>query len=309
MNAETIIARPRKPWLRRLAEELFALIVALVLIALVGLIVLDTAPGHRFLVDRINKIETATGLRIGVARIEGSIFGKTRLRGVTVADPQGVFATSPEIELDWAPLAWMYNSLHIERLEADKVRIERLPKLRPSGRTGPILPGFDIEIGKLEIHRLEVARAVSGRERVGSVSGAATIRAGRAMVDLRFALLDGDRLVVRLDAEPDGDRFVLDVRAIAPGDGLLAALAGTRRPIDLAIDGTGSWTRWRGRGQLLLGGRPTGDLALAADRGRFRLSGTIAPAPFLKGKLQRLTAPRVRVTGAATLANRILDGK
>ena len=102
------------------------------------------------------------------------IFGETRLRGVTVSDPDGLFLTSPEIELDWAPFAWLYNSLHIDRLEADKVRLHRLPKLKPTGRTGPILPGFDIEIGKLELHRLEVAKAVGGRERVGSVSGAAT---------------------------------------------------------------------------------------------------------------------------------------
>ena len=174
-----------------------------------------------------------------------------------VSDPQGVFLTSPEIELDWAPLAWLYNDLHIDRIEADKVRLERLPRLRP-GRGGPLLPGFDIEIGKLAIHRFEVAQAVSGRERVGSVAGAATIRAGRAMVDLRLALLDGDRMALKLDAEPDADRFDLDVRALAPADGLLAALTGVKRPIDLTIEGAGSWTRWRGTRELLLSGRSTG---------------------------------------------------
>ncbi|MDQ3077456.1 MAG: translocation/assembly module TamB, partial [Pseudomonadota bacterium] len=156
MNAETVIARPRRSWARRLASELAALLMALVLLAAIGLVILDTAPGHRFLVDRINKIETATGLRIGIARIEGSIFGETRLRGLTLSDPDGVFLTSPDIQLDWAPLAWLYNSLHIDRIEADRVRLLRLPKLRPSGRDAPILPGFDIEIGKLEVRRFEV---------------------------------------------------------------------------------------------------------------------------------------------------------
>ncbi|MDQ3143280.1 MAG: translocation/assembly module TamB domain-containing protein, partial [Pseudomonadota bacterium] len=132
---------------------------------------------------------------------------------------------------------------------------------------------------------------------------------GRAMVDLRLALLDGDRMVVRLDAEPDRDRFDLDVRAVAPGDGLLAALTGVERPIDLAVQGEGSWTRWRGSARLLLSGRPTGALALAADRGRYRLSGALAPAPFLKGRLRALTAPTVRVNGAATFEERILDGE
>ena len=308
MNAETIIVRQRRSWPRRLASELAALILALVLIAGVGLIVLDSAPGHRFIVDRIAGIETATGLKVNIARIDGSIFGKTRLRGVRVSDPQGVFLTSPEIALDWAPLAWLYNDLHIDRIEADKVRLERLPRLRP-GRGGPLLPGFDIEVGKLAIHRLEVAQAVSGRERVGSVNGAATIRAGRAMVELRAALLDGDRVAIKLDAEPDADRFDLDLRAIAPGDGLLAALTGVKRPIDLKVEGAGSWTRWRGSANLLLSGRSTGKLALGADRGRYRLSGTLAPAPFLTGRLQRLTSPSIRVEGEGTLNDRILDGR
>ncbi len=67
MNAETIIVRQRRSWPRRLASELAALILALVLIAGVGVVLLDSGPGHRFLVDRIGKIETATGLRIQIA--------------------------------------------------------------------------------------------------------------------------------------------------------------------------------------------------------------------------------------------------
>jgi translocation and assembly module TamB len=172
-----------------------------------------------------------------------------------------------------------------------------------------LLPGFDIEIGKLAIHRLEVAQAVSGRARVGSVNGAATVRAGRAMVDLRLALLDGDRMVVKLDAEPDANRFDLDVRAIAPADGLLATLTGVKRPIDLTIEGAGTWARWRGTAQLILSGRSTGQLALGADGGRYSLSGRLVPAPFLKGRLQRLTSPSITVAGNGMLKDRILDGQ
>ncbi len=308
MNAETIIVRRRRSWPVRLARELAALILALVLLAGLGVLILDSAPGHRFIVDRLAGIETATGLRIRVARIDGSIFGKTRLRGVAVADPQGVFLTSPEIELDWAPLAWLYNDLHIDRIEAAKLRLERLPRLRP-GRGGPLLPRFDIEIAKLAVHRFEVARAVSGRERTGSIHGAATLRAGRAMIDLRAGLFDGDRVALLLDAEPDANRFELGLRALAPADGLLAALSGIKRPIDLAIDGQGTWRQWRGNGRLSLSGRSSGTLALAADSGRYRLSGTLVPAPFLKGRLQRLTSPSIKVEGEGTLEDRILDGR
>ncbi|HEU5285233.1 MAG TPA: translocation/assembly module TamB, partial [Sphingomicrobium sp.] len=159
LPAETTVRRERRlrsDWPRRLAQELLALVVSLLILLAAGLVLLDTAPGHRFIVDRIARIETASGLNIRIGRIDGSVFGKSKLKNVTVSDTRGVFLTSGEIELDWAPGAWLYNSLHIDRLYARQVRLTRLPKLRPTGRKGPILPGFDIHIGELVIDRLEL---------------------------------------------------------------------------------------------------------------------------------------------------------
>ncbi|HET9335763.1 MAG TPA: translocation/assembly module TamB domain-containing protein [Sphingomicrobium sp.] len=308
-GSEKIVASYRRHWGQRLVTELLVLLLVLLALIVAGLVVLDTGPGHRFIVDRLAQMETATGLRIRVARIEGSIYGEARLKGVAVADPQGTFLTSPEITIDWAPGAWLYNNLHIDRLESPLVRLERLPKLRKTGRKGPILPEFDIHIGQLKIDRLELARGVTGAARTGSLSGEAEIRAGRAMVGLRLAMLDGDRIVARLDAEPDRDRFDLDVRAIAPRDGLIPAITGIRRPIDLTIGGDGSWTRWRGSARLIVERRVAANLVLATDSGRYRLSGVLSPSPFLKGRLQRLTAPQIRVRGDATFRDRVLDGQ
>src|SRR5689334_184263 len=89
--------RPRPDWPRRLARELLVLLAGLAFLLSIGLILLDTAPGHRFIVDRIGQIETASGLRFRIGRIEGSIFSESRLKNVAVADAQGVFLTSPEI--------------------------------------------------------------------------------------------------------------------------------------------------------------------------------------------------------------------
>ncbi|HEU4705055.1 MAG TPA: translocation/assembly module TamB domain-containing protein [Sphingomicrobium sp.] len=302
--------RLRSDWPRRLAQELLALFVSLLILLAAGLVLLDTAPGHRFIVDRIARIETASGLNIRIGRIDGSVFGQSKLRNVTVSDTRGIFLTSPEIELDWAPGAWLYNALHIDRLHARRVRLDRVPKLRPSGRKGPILPGFDIHIGELAIDRLELGPAVTGQARSGRVRGKADVRAGRAMVELGVAIDGGgDRIALSLDAEPDRDRFDVDLRAKSPANGLLPALAGSRRSIDLMVGGDGSWSRWRGRAALDLSGRPAARLALGADSGRYRLAGEIAAAQFLKGKLQRLTAPVVQVRGDGRLEDRLLDGR
>jgi len=302
--------RLRPDWRRRLLNELFALFVAMLFLLAGLLVLLDSAPGHRWIVDRIGGLETASGLRIRIGRIDGSIFGKSQLRNVTVSDGRGVFLTSPNIKLDWTPGAWLDNKLYVDSLTAERVALIRLPRLRPSTRKGPILPGFDIHIGELRIYRLDIGAQVGGERRSGSVRGKADVRSGRALVELQAVVNNGgDRIAFHLDAEPDRDKFDIAARVIAPDDGLVPAMIGIRRSIDLSIGGKGSWTRWRGSVALDLSARPTARLALGVDRGRYRLQGQWAPAQFLKGKLQRLTAPLVTIRGDATLKDRQLDGQ
>src|SRR5262249_29777268 len=150
-----------------------------------------------------------SGLRFHIGRIDGSIFGKSQLRNVAMSDQGGVFLTSPEIELDWSPGAWLYNSLHIDSLTAERLTLVRLPKLKPSKKKGPILPKFDIHIGELRIDRLDIAPQAGGQARSGSLSGRADIRSGRALIDLNALVSSGDKLIFHLDSEPDGDRFEL----------------------------------------------------------------------------------------------------
>src|SRR3954467_466851 len=202
--------RLRRDWKWRLLNELFAAFVALLFLLGGALVLLDSAPGHRFIVDRIARLETASGLNIRIGRIDGSIFGKSQLRNVTVADQRGVFLTSPNIKLDWAPGAWLYNKLSIDSLTAERVTLVRLPKLRPSTKKGPILPGFDVHVGELRIDRLDIGREVGGTPRSGSLRGKADIHSGRALVELAALITNGgDRIVFHLDAEPDRDKFEL----------------------------------------------------------------------------------------------------
>lgn len=302
--------RIRRDWRRRLAIEFGAFLLAIIALSTIGLVLLDTAPGHRFIVDRISQIETASGLRFRIGRIEGSIFGETRLKSVAVLDRRGVFLTSPEIDVDWSPGAWLYNALHFDSISARRVTLLRKPQLKATGRRGPILPKFDIYIGELSIDRLELAPAVTGVARSGRVHGRADIRSGRALIDLQVVMdRGGDRLSVKLDAEPDGDRFDLEARVASPANGLVPALVGSKRSIGLLITGDGTWKAWRGIAALDMSGRPTGRLQLTANQGRYGLSGVLAPAPFLKGRLNRLTSPTVKVSGSATLKDNILDGK
>jgi translocation and assembly module TamB len=301
--------RLKPNWPRRLLRELLALLLGLAFLLAIGLAILDTAPGHRWVVDRIAGIETSSGLRFRIGRIDGSLFGETKLKNVAILDQHGTFLTSPEIDLDWTPGAWLYNKLYIERLHADRATLLRLPKLKPSTKKKPILPGFDIHIGKLSIDRLEIGKAVAGTPRIGRLEGSADVRSGQALVKLNAAIDGSDRLLLNLDAEPDGNRFDLELRAHSIAGGVIPALLGSKRSLDAVITGDGSWSRWNGRGGLNLSGRPTARLRLTATDGRFSLSGAMNPSQFLRGRQMRMTAPVVRVTGSASLRDRILDGQ
>ena len=296
--------RPPRRWWRRLLGA----VIALVLIVVAGGALLDTGIGHRFVADRIAALHPANGLRFSVGRIEGSLYGRAVLIDVRVRDSHGLILAAPRAELAWRPLAWLDNRLSIQSLHIPLARLAKLPQLTPTGRHRPILPGFDIYVGRLDVDRLIVDKGVTGVPRHGNLQGRADVRSGRAIVDLAANVEGSDRLALHLDAEPDRDRFDVDVHARGAAKSVLAQLTGLPGPLSLDIAGDGRWTAWAGRAQASAGKAAILDLALANASGHYTLSGTVTPASITHGKLQRLTSPRVLVNGAATLANRKLDG-
>ncbi|MET0372398.1 MAG: translocation/assembly module TamB domain-containing protein [Sphingobium sp.] len=301
----------RRAWDGRWQRWLLAGVVSLVLILASAVAWLDTEGGHRFLVSRLERVQPASGLRIHVDRIDGSIYRKAVLRGLTLSDPRGRFFDAPEAQLDWWPFAWVSNRLDIDRLSVPVARLHRLPKLNPSQRAGPILPGFDIRMMQFSVGRLDIAPAVAGRAQRATISGDADIRGGRAIIDLSAKVLDGeDALLVALDSRPDDDRFDLEVTLNAPQGGVLAAMAGIRQDGNLRIAGKGSWTRWDGRLAATLDGKPAAGLVLAVRSGAYSANGTIEQAALGRSALVgRLAAPRVSVRASGTLKDRVIDGK
>ncbi len=281
---------------------------SLALFAAALVVVLDTGPGRRFISDQVQRVALGSGLGISIGRIEGSIYGRMTLRDVRLSDPQGVFAESPSLTIDWRPAAWLANRLQINDFSSPLIRLHRFPKLRPTGRKGPILPSFDIRVGKLRIDRLWLGPKIAGRPHTAIVIGEADVRSGRALVKLATRLRGGgDRAAFILDAEPDRDRFDLEAALFAPGNGVIGRIFGLKQPLDVRIAGDGSWRNWNGRATARSGALNLLNLTLAMSNGQFELSGNAAPSPLLSGKLQRLTSPRVLITATAKLEDRHLD--
>lgn len=280
----------------------------LVAILATALAIVDTSIGHRWVADRIGTIRTETGLRFTVGRIDGSLYSDMRLVDLRVYDLDGLLVQVPVALLDWRPWKWTQGTLDIRRVEAPLAMLYHVPRTRRTGRQGPILPDFDIRIDRLTLQKLILARPVLGRARVARVEGRADIHDGRALVTLDGGVAGTDRLRLKLDAQPDRDRFDLAVSARGRRDGVLARMVGVRAPVALTVDGEGRWSRWTGRAQGTVGTANAVDLSLSAQSGRYALSGYVAPSLVLRGRLQRLTGPRVIVAGQGDFADRRLNG-
>ncbi|WP_265529333.1 translocation/assembly module TamB domain-containing protein [Sphingomicrobium marinum] len=299
----------KKPWWKRLLKELAVLLVLLAGLVALVLIGINTSPGKRFLADQINGYTLPSGISVKIGRIEGSIYDEAVLKNVEVHDLEGAFLTSPEIRLDWAPFAWLYNTLHIDEVTAETLTLERLPVTRPSEDDGPLLPGFDIYIGALEVEQLVIGEAVTGARQVGSVRGSADIRSGIAKVDLQAALDGGDRLALRLDSEPDADKLDLGARVVSPESGVIAKMLGLPDAAELTVTGEGSWAEWDGEAKATLGEVQLADLDLMARDGTYTIAGTLRPARLVQGTLRELLAGTQTVRATGTFEERVANGE
>jgi translocation and assembly module TamB len=303
LTEETAVVRRRSRW-RYAALLPLALLLAMV----VGILAIDTDAGHRFLIDRIERLQTRTGLKIRIGRIDGSVYGQATLKDVRLYDPKGLFLSVPEAQLSWSPWRWTVNKLDIDRLTAAQATLHKLPQLRPTGRPFT-LPDFDIRIGQLGIGRMRLLQGVVGPERTGSLSAQADVRRGRAMVRGVLATSAGDRLRLVLDAEPRRKRFALGGELDAPTGGLLVRLMDTDKPVTARINGRGDYARWDGTVQVQAARVRTTDLKLSVREGAYLLTGNLTLESVARGRLQRLSAPRIAVDGQGRLERGVLAGR
>lgn len=300
--------RPPKPRLRpgKLALQVLATLGALLVIAA---LLLNSPIGHRLIADRIAAWAPASGLRVEVGRIEGSLLGQSTLHDVTFADPQGVFLRVPEIDLDWRPLNWFASGLDVRQLVARRGVLLRAPRLRSSGKQGQLLPDFDIRVDRLELERFTVARGMLGAERRIGLVASADIRDGVVRLNVDGRLGGQDRLRALIDAVPDAKRFDLVIDVAAPRGGLLAGLAGAQQDMRLRVAGKGNWTLWRGGLLAEQGGQRLAAFTLANRSGFYAALGQVRPDGLIGGIARRAMGDVLSLGAAGTFRANVLNGR
>jgi translocation and assembly module TamB len=271
---------------------------------------LHTPQGRDMLLGEIAAYAPASGLSVEVGDIEGSILWSATLTDVKVRDADGtLFAEVPRVELGWRPWKWFFTGLDVRHLVLSDGTLHAVPRLVPGDPEAPLLPDFDIYVGRLVIEDLTVAPGVlDGEQRVVQFRGEVDIRNGRARINARGELGGADRLALLLDAEPDADRFDIELDWNAPAGGFLATMAGASEDLALRITGDGGWSDWQGRLIARQGGAPLADARLTARSGQYRLAGNAFPGDLVEGLTARALGREVRFTAEGRLSNAVVDG-
>ena len=290
-----------------------AIAIGVLIAALVALLLfLNTAAGKRFISDQLADYTTASGINIRVGRIEGSIYSRFTLKRLEVRDQRGIFLDSPSITIDWRPFAYIRSKIDLHEVTSGLVTLRRLPVLKPTPTdpNAPTIPDIDLALGRLRIDRFVVEPAVDGKRHIVRIAGTAGIADRRAQIDADAAAIrapgvaGGDRVRLKLDAMPDANRLLVDLKVNAPAGGLVDSYAKLGKASTLSIDGRGDWKAWNGKLTGTLGGAALADVGLTGRNGTFRARGTLAPGLALTGPAARLVEPRLVIDATAALEER-----
>ncbi|CAN5190827.1 translocation/assembly module TamB domain-containing protein [soil metagenome] len=307
---DTSVAAPqpekRRFPVRKVALGIGAVLIGLVLLIGLLLLGLNTSPGKRFLVSQIQALKLESGMAIDMGRIDGSIYGDMVIHDLILRDTKGVFAVSPEVRVTWSPFQYLRSHIDVRSVTSPLIVVARTPVFNetPTDPNAPLLPDLDIDIDRLKIDKLILARGVAGARRIASIDAATHIADGRAQITADARADSGDRLRASLDAVPSENRLSMAGTLNAPAGGLVASMAGLTEALTVRLDGKGSWQAWKG--QLLATSRKgnIANIALDARNGTFAAKGPLQPGLIMEGPVQRLTSPALALDMTATLAER-----
>ncbi|WP_326915059.1 translocation/assembly module TamB domain-containing protein [Sphingopyxis chilensis] len=292
-------------------------LLGLILVFALFLIGLNSDAGRRFVVTQIEKYEFENGMKIGIGRLDGSLYGRMIIRDFTLSDPTGVFLRSPELRVDWRPVRYLANHVDIRSATAKTLVMEKIPAFKPVPDTGePLLPDLDIDVGRLRVDRFVFEPAAAGERQVATLSGKVAIADRRAQVSANAETISGgggqgDTLKLVLDAVPERNRLAMTLDVTAPQGGVLAAMGGFKEPMTAKLAGRGDWKVWNGNLTANLGAAPLARVALTARDGTFAAKGTAQASRLLTGPAAELLGTETAIDLTARLQERkaAVDGR
>ena len=287
-------------------------LLGIVLLFALFLVGLNSDAGRRFVVTQIEKYEFENGMKIGIGRLDGSLYGRMVIRDFTLSDPKGVFLASPEVRVDWRPIRYLANHVDVRSATAATMTMRKLPEFKVVPDTGePLLPDLDIDVGTLRVDRFIFEAPVAGERQEAKIAGKIAIADRRAQVTANAetigAKAKGDTLKLLLDAVPDENRLAVTLDVNAPQGGVLAAMGGFKEPLTAKLDGRGDWKAWNGNLTANLGAAPLARVALTGRNGTFTAKGSAQASRLLTGPMAEMLGTETAIDLTARLNKRKAD--
>ncbi|MFA7428547.1 MAG: translocation/assembly module TamB domain-containing protein [Rhodospirillaceae bacterium] len=272
-------------------------VAALIVLIVAGVgVVVGTAPGSRWVVDRA--LEAAGSVR--AASVEGTLLDRLTLHGVEVADNAGTWLTADTVTVDWQLARLLGGRLWIDQLVAREVHVARPPEpgVETSQEGGS---GFDLSqlerltLRQLDLDGVHVAEPVLGAPINFRAAGLATgTEQGGIDAQLEARRLDAPgeaRVEVR---HRPGGVLGVHVAAFEPEGGAIARLLDLPGlpAVRLSLNGEGPVGQWQGallaEAEDFVTVEADLTLSLAAAR-TASLAGTARPGPLMPGEITAAT--------------------
>jgi translocation and assembly module TamB len=242
-------------------------------------------------------------MEIGIESLEGSLWSDLRLKGLTLADAQGIWLSLDEARLAWSPAALLQRRLAVAALEGGRLAIKRAPlagseqETTPSKAFSPPTIPLQIRVERLSVDEIALGEALAGEAARLSLEG----RLGAEESGLLTSALDLKQLdgafLLSLQARYQLDEELLDAKLTASdaSGGLVARLAGdpTLPALSLELEGEAPLWEWKGR----IAASAQGMASLAGDIGI-----SLEPAPRLTYRGKATLPLLADVPAAAVLA-------
>lgn len=251
--------------IRHMAGWVLTVATIILLLAVTGLLFLQTEKGLRLLETTISRVASTPDMQIALS-IKSFSGLQINIPSVTLSDAKGAFLQVDNIDLRINPLTYAVFSPVIDSIVVDKIDMMRLPETtentgaQPSRNTGA-LPDFLAEIRRFDVHDIRTGPAIYGREERFQL---------RSRVQLSSKLEKND-IAIRLESLSGAEKSGTHVHVTLAPDtasgmalsavvrdtagGIIVHLLGLPGGYDIDVRTTAAGTAqdWQGKTELRLG--------------------------------------------------------
>ncbi len=183
-----------------------AVLLSLPILLCAALLVLANTDRGRRLIEHYT--EQASGGQVLLQGLAGRFPDRLRLARLQLRDPQGLWLTAEQVQLNWWPVPLIRRHGRIELLQAARIAIDRAPAY---AARNPPSPSSGLWLHRLRVDRLDVQRLELGAPLVGNAV-ALRLQGGVSITSWQQA--SGQLSAQRLDEVPATYRVLLHIDSV-----------------------------------------------------------------------------------------------